>query len=278
MDTKGVAAHYTTGNLIARFEAGIAALGAEPPLDPDILAPGDEFHIGGRDATIQFMERLAPAADARILDLGSGLGGPARFVAKTYGARVTGVDLTAEYVATARHLTQMCGLSDRVELVEGSILDLPFDAATFDGAYMLHVGMNIADKARLAAEAARVLKPGGRFAIYDVMQVGEGEMDYPAPWASRAELSALARPEDYRAALTGAGFEIESETDRTDFAEAFFARLAAAQAAADGPPPLGLHLVMGSDTATKVRNMVTNIRAGRIAPIEILARAPATSG
>jgi ubiquinone/menaquinone biosynthesis C-methylase UbiE len=234
----------------------------------------DEFHIGGRRATEPFVESLKLSKGSRVLDLGCGLGGPARFVAATTGAHVTGIDLTPEFVEAGRALTEWSGLADQIELVEGSVLELPFEDASMDAAYMIHVGMNIADKAGIAREAARVLKPGGIFAIYDVMQVGTGQMEYPAPWASSEGQSALAPPETYEAALKSVGFEVGERIDRTAFAKQFFADLAAAQANAEGPPPLGLHLIMGDDTALKVRHMVQNIKAGLIAPIEIHARRP----
>jgi ubiquinone/menaquinone biosynthesis C-methylase UbiE len=234
----------------------------------------DEFHIGGRRATEPFVESLKLSKGSRVLDLGCGLGGPARFVAATTGAHVTGIDLTPEFVEAGRALTEWTGLAGQIELVEGSILELPFEDVSMDAAYMIHVGMNIADKAGIAREAARVLKPGGIFAIYDVMQVGTGQMEYPAPWASSEGQSALAPPETYEAALKSVGFEVGERIDRTAFAKQFFADLAAAQANAEGPPPLGLHLIMGDDTALKVRHMVQNIKAGLIAPIEIHARRP----
>lgn len=272
---KDVAHHYQSGHLLKRIADGCAALDLTPPIDPDALAPVDEFHIGGRLATEPFVKALNLSQGHRVVDLGCGLGGPARYVAAQTGAAVTGIDLTAEFVETGRALTEWTGLSDRVQLVEGSVLDLPLDAHSMDAAYMIHVGMNVADKAGIAREAKRVLKPGGVFAIYDVMQVGEGQMDYPAPWASASEQSALAPPETYEAALKSVGFELTGRIDRTAFAKQFFADLAAAQSGADGPPPLGLHLVMGDDTALKVQHMVRNIQSGLIAPIEIHARLPA---
>ena len=271
-DTDKVAAHYTSGTLLQKIEAALAAMGVSPPFDSDVLAPVDEFHIGGRQATVPFFDQLELTADATVLDLGCGLGGPARFAARVYGAHVAAIDLTDEFVQAAWTLNQWTGLQGHVFPLHGSILELPYDIDEFDIAYMIHVGMNITDKIRLAAQVARVLKPGGRFGIYDVMRLGEGDLVYPVPWAATPEQSALDTPATYRAALEGAGFEILSETDRSGFAKAFFARLAAAQASADGPPPLGLHLVMGADTATKVRNMVANIAEGRIAPVEIIAR------
>lgn len=269
-----VAHHYHSGHLLKRIADGCAALNLTPPISHDVLAPVDEFHIGGRLATEPFVKALALSSDSRVVDFGCGLGGPARFVAAATGAHVTGIDLTAEFVETGRALTEWTGLSDRVQLIEGSVLDLPLEAASMDAAYMIHVGMNIADKVGIAQEAKRVLKPGGVFAIYDVMQVGEGHMDYPAPWASSSDQSALAPPETYEAALTSVGFELIDRIDRTAFAKQFFADLAAAQSRVDGPPPLGLHLIMGDDTALKVKHMVRNIEGGLIAPIEIHARLP----
>lgn len=271
-DTKGVAEHYTSGGLLDRIKAGLASIGASEPLDIETLAAADEFHIGGRRATVPFMKQLALTDESRVLDLGCGLGGPARYAAQTSGAHVTGIDLTAEFVEAGRALTEVARLSDQVDLVEGSVLDLPFADNSFDIAYMIHVGMNIADKPGLALEAARVLKPGGVFAIYDVMQVGDDDLIFPVPWASDPSASALAKPSAYRDALNGAGFALQTEQDQTGFARDFFAALAANQTASAGPPPLGLHLVMGPKTKTMVANMVQNIADGRIAPIEMFAR------
>ncbi|MFZ5963812.1 class I SAM-dependent methyltransferase [Thalassococcus sp. BH17M4-6] len=271
-DPKNVAHHYHSGHLLQRISDACKALDLTPPIPPGVLAPVDEFHIGGRLATQPFIEALGLTAESRVVDLGCGLGGPARYVAATTGAQVTGVDLTAEFVETGRVLTEWTGLSDRVTLVEGSVLDLPLESGSMDAAYMIHVGMNIADKDGMAREARRVLKPGGIFAIYDVMQVGEGRMDYPAPWASSPDQSALASPEVYETALTAAGFKLTERIDRTGFARQFFADLAAAQSRAGGPPPLGLHLVMGDNTALKVQHMVRNIAGGLIAPNEMHAR------
>ncbi len=211
------------------------------------------------------------SAGTGVLDIGCGLGGPARLAASRYGCSVTGIDLTAEFVRTGQVLCQWVGL-DSIKLVEGSALDMPFEDASFDAAYMMHVGMNIAGKENLFAEAARVLRPGCTFGIYDVMQTAEGEISFPVPWAETSATSALASPEQYKSMLEKAGFEIIAERNRRDFAIAFFADIAARNRAAGGPPPLGIHILMGENRAGKVGNMAGDIAAGRIAPVEMIAR------
>jgi ubiquinone/menaquinone biosynthesis C-methylase UbiE len=268
-----VSRHYTHGGLIEAIRAGVIRLGKTPEsLTIDDLAPIDEFHIGGRKASEEFLDQLGITAAMHVLDIGCGLGGSARYVASRFGARVTGVDLTPEYVEVGNILCRWVRLDRRVSLQQGSALDLPFASGTFDGAYMLHVGMNIADKAKLASEVFRALKPGAVFGIYDVMRTGPGELAFPVPWAETPDLSALAEPEQYRQALEQAGFEVEAQRNRRDFALRFFADLAAKASAAGGPPPLGLHILMGRTTPGKVQNMNSNISDGRIAPMEMIAR------
>lgn len=267
-----VAEHYSSSSLLDRIETALARAGAKRPLDLETLALFDEFHIGGRQATDHLLKHLDISAGNRVLDLGCGLGGPARYVAKVSTARVTGLDLTEDFVAAGNALTGQALMVDLVDLQQGSILEMPFDDDQFDVAYMIHVGMNIADKAALACEAARVLKPGGLFGIYDVMAVDEPELTFPVPWASGPDQSALSTPQVYRDALAGAGFKLLLETDRTEFAKEFFARLSDRQSKAGGPPILGLHLVMGPDAPIKIRNMVKLIHGHQIAPIEMIAR------
>jgi len=272
-DQSEVSGHYTHGDLVAAIRKGIESLGKQVgSVTVDDLAPVDEFHIGGRQASEDFLGQLELTPDKNVLDVGCGLGGAARFAANRYGCHVTGIDLTPEYVETGKTVCGWLGLADRVSLHLGSALELPFAAASFDRAYMLHVGMNISDKAKLCAEVGRVLKGDGIFGIYDVMQTGEGELTFPVPWATTASSSAVAPPAVYREALQKAGFTVIAERNRRDFALEFFDRLRARTAAAGGPPPLGLHILMGRNTPDKVQNMIANIAAGRIAPVEIIAR------
>jgi SAM-dependent methyltransferase len=267
--------HYSHGTLIATIEAALAASG----IDPDAvtvadLAPVDEFHIGGRAATVDLAGKLALAPSDRALDVGSGLGGASRFFADEFGCAVTGIDLTAEYVATARTLSERVGLGERNTFEHASALAMPFGDASFDAAYMLHVGMNIAAKTELFTETARVLVPGGRLGIYDVMRTGDGEIVYPVPWAETGETSFVASPEDYRAALESASLDLQEEQNRRDWALEFFRTLRAKAAGADGPPPLGIHILMGERAGKKVANMLRCVTAGIIAPVQIIARKP----
>lgn len=271
--SREVADHYTHGALLDAISAGIEASGkTHQTVTIDDLGAVDEFHIGGRTASIEFLDQLSLSGQSRVLDVGCGLGGPARFTADRYGATVTGIDLTAEFVQTGQALCRWVGLDRTVELVEGSALDMPFEDAGFDAAYMMHVGMNIADKENLFTEVARVLKPGGTFGVYDVMQASEERICFPVPWAETPATSALSSPEYYKSALEEAGFEITAERNRRDFALTFFAEQAARINAAGGPPPLGIHILMGESRAVKVKNMADNINAGRIAPVELIAK------
>ncbi|MCP5265530.1 MAG: class I SAM-dependent methyltransferase [Burkholderiaceae bacterium] len=275
IDESEVARHYAPSNLVDAIRDGLERLGKpEGAITPADLAPVDEFHIGGREASIHFHGLLGWHAGQRLLDIGCGIGGAARFVAADTGAHVTGVDLTPAYVEAGNRLSATVGLADRVTLVNASALHLPADDAAFDGAYMMHVGMNIADKPALFTEVRRVLRPGARFGIYDAMRNSDGEIPYPMPWASSAATCALSRVSVYREALERAGFTIEAQNDRTEYALAFFERLRAMMAGRSGPPPLGLHLLMGPSAPTKVANMIAAIGTGTLAPVEIVARAP----
>jgi SAM-dependent methyltransferase len=267
-----IAEHYTHGNLERAILDALAAMGKDSArLTADDLAPVDEFHIGGRKSTVEFAQQLGLRPGMTLLDLGSGLGGPARFMAQAHGCQVVGIDLTPEYVQVAGALARRVGLDKRVSYVCGSALELPFPPQSFDAAYMLHVGMNIADKARLMTEVRRLLKPGGIFGIYDVMRAGGGDLAFPVPWARTAETSFVAAPADYRREFASTGFAVIHERDRREFAIDFFRDLRA-RLAAQGVPPLGLHIVMGRDFPDKTANMIANLERGLIAPVEMVGR------
>ena len=184
--------------------------------------------------------------------------------------RVTGIDLTEDYVSTATGLTRRCGLGTVVDFRQANALALPFADAAFDGAYTIHVAMNIADKAKLFAEARRVLKAGARFGVYDLMRTGDGDLAYPMPWAATEATSFVETPSTYRALLAAAGFTVESEADRGDLTREL-ARQMREKAAKDGPPPIGLHTLMGPATPERLGNVLKAVDARTISPMEMIA-------
>ena len=265
--------HYTSGNLMDRIVAALGRAGIDPTRPtPADLAPVDEFHIGGAPATEAFAAKLPFKAGDRLLDVGCGLGGPARFFAQRFGAHVTGIDLTPEYVEVARRLSQLTGQSASTTFDVGSALAMPYADASFDGAITVHVAMNIADRGRLYDDVARVLKLGALFGIYDVMKGNAAPLDYPVPWATTAETSHVITPTETGSLLARAGFEIMEIEDRTASAKAFFQKAMAAAKAVGGPPPVGLQLLTGEMHAQKFTNMLNAITDGRLAPAMIVAR------
>lgn len=269
---KGVTEHYGAYDVLARIKDGLKAMGHDGErIPPEVIKPVDEFHIGGAEATAALLADLNLDGVSEVLDIGCGIGGPARMLAGRINAHVTGIDLTPQFVDAARSLSDMVGMSERVRFEVASATALPFADESFDLATLLHVGMNIPDKSGLFREAARVLRHGGIFAIYDVMRTGEGMLAFPVPWAERAELSALETPETYRAAAKDAGLTLVSEANRREKALDFFARIQA-QAGGAAPSPIGLHLLLGPSVKQKTANMMEAIRAGTIAPVQMIFR------
>jgi ubiquinone/menaquinone biosynthesis C-methylase UbiE len=270
---RNVAAHYARAGLEAAILGALEQAGRSvDPLDPADLAGIDEFHFGWAPVTTELARDAGFTSSMHVLDIGSGIGGPARHFARACGCRVTGVDLTPEFVSASNALTRRSGLSDRVSFRAASALDLPFTDATFDGATLMHVGMNIADKAKLFAEARRVLKPGGVFAVYDLMRKSDAPLAYPMPWAATAETSFVEPPETYRSLLQKAGFEVVKEEDRAAFGLKLFAEMRA-RAETEGPSPIGMHVLMGPTFQERLGNAVSAIQQGVIAPVEMIARA-----
>jgi ubiquinone/menaquinone biosynthesis C-methylase UbiE len=269
---QAVSESYFHGNLLNAIQASIGKLGKTvDSVTVEDLGPVDEFHIGGRSATKSFLDQLNFSNQDHILDVGCGLGGATRFVANTYGSRVTGIDLSQEYTDTGEALSNWVKLDKQITLQQGSALSMPFEDKTFDGGYMLHVGMNIEDKAVLFTEIYRVLRPGATFGVYDIMRQNGGKLTFPVPWATDKSTNKLANSDQYKRALSDAGFEVASENNRSEFALEFFKQMRAKTEANGGPAPLGLHTLMKESTPIKLKNMVDNIAAGYIAPVEIIA-------
>ncbi len=252
--------HYGASGLTERIKAVLATSAPEDqPLTVAQLAPLDQFHIRGILATAE----LAGAADiepsSRVLDLGCGIGGPARYLAANFGCKVTGVDLSPGFIEAATYLTTRCGLADRVTLQVSDALHLLFEDAAFDAVLLQHVAMNIEDRAALYAAVRRILAPGGRFATYDVV-LRDGDAIYPTPWARDSSTSFLLSESDTRAALEQAGFKVVLWRDDTQTALDWF------KATMAGSPPSGLNLgvVMGPEFQAKTANLARNIRENRL--------------
>lgn len=200
--------HYARGGILDAIKAGLRESGKElGRLVPEDLAPVDEFHIRGREATLELALRAGITPGLRVLDVGCGLGGSARYLATEHRCSVTGIDLTHDFVEVARALAEMVGLRDAVHFRQGSALALPFDDGAFDIAWTEHAQMNIADKRTFYAEIARVPAPCGRLVFHDIFQGGGGEPYFPVPWAGEASLSALETVPGVRRVLKDLGFE-----------------------------------------------------------------------
>jgi len=272
---KSVADHYLHGSLLNAIENALPALGKTiETVTIEDLAAVDEFHVGGRIATDNLFRQLNFSKPSYLLDVGCGLGGAARYVASEYQHLVAGIDLTPEYIETGNTLCHWLNLDSHVSLVEGSALSMPYADNSFDGGYMLHVGMNIDDKVSLFAEIYRVLKPRAVFGVYDIMRQKDGELTYPVPWATDSRTSKLATPRNYTEALEQAGFDISHENNRRDFSLDFFKKMREKAESKQGLPPLGLHILMQQSAANKIGNMLENIKNGLIAPVEIIALKP----
>ncbi len=267
-----VTAHYAREGIADRILAALRAEhGAEVAVTPETLAPLDHFHGRGVAATAELLAVLDPQPGERLLDIGSGIGGPARWIAARTGCHVTGVDLTPEFCAAAVALNVATGLADRVRILTGSATNLPLPDAAFDRAYSQNVAMNIADKQRFYAEARRVLKPGGVLALSNLAAGANGPPRYPLPWAATEETSFLATPAETRAAIEAAGFEIVAFHDLTAKVQAFNDDMRA-RAKAGAPLRLGMAVLVGEAMAERQRNSASGIAEGTLIAIEVLAR------
>ncbi|MCZ0961710.1 class I SAM-dependent methyltransferase [Paracoccus benzoatiresistens] len=251
-----VSANYASGQTLERILGLVAANGGDPGhLTVEALQPFDSMHLGGWRATELLLDALAVRPGETVLDIGCGIGAASRTAARR-GAQVEGIDLTPEFVTVAVELTRRTGTTG-ASFREGSALSLPFPDRSFDAAIMLHVGMNIPDKGALFAEVARVLRPGGRFGVYDVMRVGSGDLAYPMPWAGTEAISFVETPDTYAERAAAAGFRETARQARAPEALTFLDDLIAAGPGRGMPP----------DRAANIRAAV---RDGTLAPVQMI--------
>ncbi|MGW8182824.1 MAG: class I SAM-dependent methyltransferase [Burkholderiales bacterium] len=264
--------HYTRPDLGDVILAALEKAGKDVNrLTPEDLAPIDAFHIRGQAATLELARAAGLDATKRVLDVGSGVGGTSRCLAKEFGCRVTGLDLTDEYCRAAEMLSAKIGLAHLVDYRQGDATDLPFDDQAFDVVWTEHAAMNISNKPRLYKEMHRVLKPGGTLAIYDVLAGSSGPVLFPVPWARTPETSFLVEPNELRMLLEEAGFTVVDWSDTTAAACAWFVSLAE-KIRKDGLPPLGFHVLLGADFQAMAQNQGRNLQEGRIALAQVVAR------
>ena len=272
-----IAEHYTMQDLAEAIFTGLKQAGKDlNNLKQEDLAPVDEFHIRGREATVELAQQLDLNASKHILDVGSGVGGASRYLASAYGCRVTGLDLTEAYCQVAQLLADRIGLGQLIAYRQGSALDMPFENASFDIVWTQHTAMNIADKARLYAESWRVLKPGGLLAIYDIV-AGEGEpLIFPVPWAREPSISFLVTSDELRELLGQAGFQVVRWRDTSEEGRSWFRDVAEKMQKVGGTPPLGFHILLGPDFKTMAINQVRNLNENRIGLIEAVVQRPSS--
>jgi len=261
---QAVADHYTRPALGDVILTALKAAGKDiEHLTPDDLAPVDEFHSGGRNATVRLAQLAQIRNGERVLDVGCGIGGPSRYLASQLGCQVTGLDFTAEFVALAEMLARRTQLADKVAYRQGDALDLPFSDGSFDVVWSQNAAMNIADRDRLYSEMRRVLTPAGRLALQEIAVGPAGEPFYPTPWATDKSISFLSTPQSTRAALERIGFRVLVWQDTTE--EALQQQTARTKAIETGSlPPLGLHILIGEAFPTVTKNMLRNLQEGRL--------------
>ena len=269
--------HYGRGQILDSILRALRQAGKDlGRLAPADLAPVDEFHIRGREATIELAARASLRPGLRVLDVGCGLGGSARYLAAQHRCQVVGIDLTQEYVDTASALAAMVGLERMVEFRQASALEIPFERDSFDVVWTEHVQMNIADKQAFYAEIARVLVPRGRLLFHDIFRGKGGPLWFPVPWSEDGSISFLASPDAVRDLLAALGFSLHEWEDKSQQSLEWFAA-ASDRLASTAPPPLGLHLLMGDNAKTKFQNNIRNLRERRFVVFQAVAEKRAAS-
>lgn len=271
---KTIADHWGTGDTYALIIAALAKMSkSTDALTMEDLAPVDHYHARGLTATIELADRLPIEADQHIVDIGCGLGGPARYIAKRFQCKVSGVDITKPFVEAANKLTALLHMEDQVKIELGDGQRLPYADALFDGGYTQHVTMNVADRPRFFAEAYRVLKPGAFFALTEHGLGPKGDAYYPLPWSEDGSGAYLVTPSQTRVLLEAAGFEdILIEETGPQYVAAYKTVMEKAETSV--LPPLGIHILMGNTAQQKTQNSARNIKEGRTCPIQVVCRKP----
>jgi len=271
---KHIHGYYSPNNLYNAIIKGLDEIGKEiSALSLDDLHPVDEFHIRGTTATNELIELSQFTPDMHILDVGCGVGGSTRRLSNEKGCRVTGIDLSDEYIDAAERLTKLLGMQDKVKFQAGSVLDMPFEDNTFDGIWSIQMSMNVEDKKQWLREMYRVLKPTGRVVLYEVCGNKNSPVYFPVPWAQDSSMSFLLAPDIFSNVISSAGFDIEIWNDKTDLAQKAFAHMKEPKGEPE-LPELGVHLLVGNDILTKAYNLHRNLNEERVSLIEAVLAKP----
>jgi MPBQ/MSBQ methyltransferase len=273
-DIQHIRRYYSPSELYDKIIDGLNKLGKDlSKITLDDLQPVDEFHIRGDTATKELIALADFTSDMHILDVGCGIGGSTRRLSHETGCRVTGIDLSDEYIDVAKRLTQLLDMEERVSFRACSALDLPFEDNSFDGVWSLQMNMNVENKLAWLTETCRVLKPGGRAVLYEVCGTEKTPLYFPVPWAQDESMSFLVPPASFREMMKAAGFAVQVWNDKTDLAQKAFAN---AKEPVGGPklPVLGVYLLVGNDIQTKAYNLHRNLDEKRVTLIETLAIKP----
>jgi SAM-dependent methyltransferase len=271
---KHIHSYYSPNDLYNSIIEGLDKIGKElSEVTLDDLQPVDEFHIRGDVATKELIKLSGFTPDMHILDVGCGVGGSTRRLSHETGCRVTGIDLSDQYIDAAERLTQLLSMQERVKFHAASALELPFDDNTFDGAWSIQMNMNVENKLSWLKELRRVLKPGGRAVLYEVCGNKNSPVHFPVPWAQDSSMSFLVPPESFRDVISLAGFDIDVWNDKTDLAQKAFAHMTEPVGEPE-LPELGVHLLVGDDILTKAYNLHRNLDEERVSLIETVAIKP----
>jgi len=254
--------HYFQEGIFEHIMQLLKETGKEKITREDITVV-DEFHVRGSEVSLELAAEAGFDKDTLVLDVGCGIGGPCRMIAAKYGCKVTGIDLTEEFIRTAKLLSQETGLQDLTNFVQGNALNLPFKNESFDVVWTQHAQMNIKDKLQFYSEIKRVLKKGGRFIYYDIFSKNQEQLHFPVPWAMDQSLSFLIPVNELHQILSSLGFTKTQTKDQTTEAVSFFEKLIERNAK-EGQPKVGTFVLMGIDTQAKLSGLVKNIKENRI--------------
>ena len=267
MDEKEINSHYGISGILNLILNALKSSGKDlQSLEPDDLAPIDEFHTRGKASTIEIANLALPQPHHKVLDVGCGLGGSARFIANQYGCSVVGIDLTEEYIEVAKKLTEFVKLDDKVSFKQGSALDLSFSSGSFDIVWTEHVQMNISDKKKFYGEINRVLNSNGLLVFHDIFGTNNVPY-YPTPWAEFDSMSSLCTQDEARNIIESSNFTVDIWKDITQQSLGFFKEMLK-KAENSASAPLGLHLLMGKTAKTKFLNQVRNLEESRISVVQ----------